>query len=113
MTDEQLAHWVPLAESGAILGSYAQTELGHGTYVGGIETTATFESEADEFVIHSPTTTSAKYWPGSLGYTSSHAVVMARLIVNGEDLGVHAFMVQLRAMDDYKPLPGVELGDIG
>lgn len=113
MTDELLAYWIPLAESGKILGVYAQTELGHGTYVGGIETTATFDRKTDEIIIHSPTLSSAKYWPGSLGYTSSHAAVMARLIVDGKDLGVHAFMVQLRSLGDFKSQPGVELGDIG
>jgi acyl-CoA oxidase len=87
--------------------------LGHGTYVGGIETTATFDGKTDEFVIHSPTLSSAEYWPGSLEYTSSHAAVVARLIVVDKDLGVHAFMVQLRSLDDFKSLPGEELGNIG
>jgi hypothetical protein len=36
-SDEQYKFWVPLAESGKILGAYCQTELGHGTHVGGIE----------------------------------------------------------------------------
>jgi acyl-CoA oxidase len=81
--------------------------------VGGIETTATFDKGSDEFVIHSPTISSAKFWPGALGFTASHAIVMARLIVDGKDLGVHPFMVNLRSMEDYKPVKGVELGDIG
>jgi acyl-CoA oxidase len=38
---------------------------------------------------------------------------MARLIIGGKDHGVHAFMVQLRSLKDFKPVPGVELGDIG
>ena len=49
------------------MGCYAQTELGHGSNVAGIETTATLDSNSDEFVIHSPTVTSTKYWPGGLG----------------------------------------------
>jgi acyl-CoA oxidase len=110
---EQAAYWVPLANSGKILGSYCQTELGHGTFVGGIETTATFDEKTDEFVVHSPTISSTKFWPGALGYTCSHAIVMARLILRGKDLGIHPFMVQTRSLDDYKPMPGVELGDIG
>ena len=43
----------------------AQTELGHGTYVRGLETIVTFDKETDEFVINSPTVTSYKYWPGA------------------------------------------------
>jgi acyl-CoA oxidase len=43
-----------------IIGCYAQTELGHGSNVQGLETTATFDPDKDEFVIHSPTLTSSK-----------------------------------------------------
>ena len=43
MTDEQRAKWEPLVRSGRVLGSYAQTEIGHGSDVAGLETTATFD----------------------------------------------------------------------
>ncbi|KAF8889619.1 acyl-CoA dehydrogenase/oxidase [Infundibulicybe gibba] len=110
---EQLAYWLPLAKQGKIIGTYCQTELGHGTFFRGLETTATFDASSDEFVLHSPTLTSTKYWPGGLGLSCSHAIVMARLIARGTDHGVHPFMVQLRSLDDYRPLPGIELGDVG
>ncbi|KAJ7718412.1 acyl-CoA dehydrogenase/oxidase [Mycena maculata] len=110
---QQLAHWLPLAESGKILGTYCQTELGHGTFLRGLETTAIFDEVADEFIIHSPTISSTKYWPGGLGYSSSHAIVMARLIISDRDHGVHPFIAQLRSLEDYTPFPGVELGDVG
>jgi acyl-CoA oxidase len=87
--------------------------LGHGTHVGGVETTATFDQDTDEFAIHSPTLSSTKYWPGGIGFTASHAILMARLVINGVDHGVHAFMVQIRSMDDFAPVRGLELGDIG
>ncbi|KAG6826870.1 hypothetical protein H0H93_016041, partial [Arthromyces matolae] len=38
---------------------------------------------------------------------------MARLLIDKADYGVHAFMVQLRSLDDFRPMPGIELGDIG
>lgn len=110
---EQLAYWLPLAESGQIIGTYCQTEIGHGTFVRGLETTATFDPSTDEFIIHSPTVSSTKYWPGGLGFSCSHAIVMARLVVSGKDHGVHPFIVQLRSLADYTPLPRIELGDIG
>jgi acyl-CoA oxidase len=110
---EQLAYWLPLAESGKIIGTYCQTEMGHGTFVRGLETTATFDQDADQFIIHSPTVSATKFWPGGLGYSCSHAIVMAQLIINGKHYGVHPFMVQLRSLEDFKPLPGIELGDIG
>ena len=59
-TDEQQQKWLPLAYKMQIIGCYAQTELGHGSNVQGLETTATFDPDTDEFVIHSPTLTSSK-----------------------------------------------------
>lgn len=76
-------------------GTYAQTEIGHGTFLRGLETTATFDRERDEFIIHSPTLTSTKWWPGGLGKTATHVVLMARLFIDGRDYGPHAFMVQV------------------
>lgn len=61
-----------------ILGCYAQTELGHGSNVASLETTATLDKATDEWVINSPTITSAKYWPGDLGRYTTHAVLFAR-----------------------------------
>ncbi|KAJ9147685.1 hypothetical protein P3X46_029816 [Hevea brasiliensis] len=112
-TEEQQQKWLPLAYKMQIIGCYAQTELGHGSNVQGLETTATFDPETDEFVIHSPTLTSSKWWPGGLGKVSTHAVVYARLITDGQEHGVHGFIVQLRSLDDHMPLPGITVGDIG
>uniref|UniRef100_A0A7S4IFR4 Acyl-coenzyme A oxidase n=1 Tax=Vannella robusta TaxID=1487602 RepID=A0A7S4IFR4_9EUKA len=110
---EQQSEWLPLALPFKIYGTYAQTELGHGTNVAGIETTATYDKSTKEFVINSPTVTSTKWWPGGLGKTSTHCVLMARLIIDDKDYGVHAFYVQLRSLEDHMPLPGITLGDIG
>lgn len=40
---EQREKWLPLATSFKILGAYVQTELGHGSNVRALETTATFD----------------------------------------------------------------------
>lgn len=112
-TEEQQEKWLPLAHKMQIIGCYAQTELGHGSNVQGLETTAIFDPQTDEFVIHSPTLTSSKWWPGGLGKVSTHAVVYARLITDGQDHGVHGFIVQLRSLEDHSPLPGITVGDIG
>lgn len=71
-----------------ITGTYAQTELGHGSNVAALETTATFDQEKDEFIIHSPTISSTKYWPGDLGLISNHAIVYAQCLIKGKNYGV-------------------------
>ncbi|KAF1783920.1 Acyl-coenzyme A oxidase, N-terminal [Phytophthora cactorum] len=96
-----------------IIGAYAQTELGHGSNVQGLETTAVFDKETQTFVIDSPTLTSRKWWPGGLGKTATHAIVHAKLHINGDSKGVQAFIVPLRSPEDHTPLPGIEMGDIG
>ncbi|KAG5541596.1 hypothetical protein RHGRI_021433 [Rhododendron griersonianum] len=112
-TEEQQQKWLPLAYKMQIIGCYAQTELGHGSNVQGLETTATFDSQTDEFIIHSPTLTSSKWWPGGLGKVATHAIAYARLIVGGREHGVHGFIVQLRSLEDHSPLLGITVGDIG
>mmetsp|Transcript_5797 Transcript_5797/g.8355 ORF Transcript_5797/g.8355 Transcript_5797/m.8355 type:complete len:752 (+) Transcript_5797:86-2341(+) len=116
--EEQQARWLPLCRDLKMIGCYAQTELGHGSNVRALETTATFRPSADgedgEWVIHSPTLTATKFWPGTLGRTANHAMVIARLIDgSGTDRGIHNFLVPLRSMTDHTPLRGVSVGDIG
>lgn len=42
-TDQQASEWIPRALRGEVFGAYIQTEIGHGTFLQGIETTATFD----------------------------------------------------------------------
>ncbi|XP_031552930.1 peroxisomal acyl-coenzyme A oxidase 1-like [Actinia tenebrosa] len=112
-TKEQIDKWLPLAEHNSIVGTYAQTELGHGTNVRGLETTATYDKRTQEFVMHSPSLTACKWWPGCLGHSSTHAITVARLIIDSQDHGIHFFIVPLRDMKTHKPLPGIKIGDIG
>jgi len=112
-TPEQRAKWLPLAQDFRILFAYAQSELGHGSNIRALETTAKYDPQSESFILHSPRGESAKWWPGGLGKTATHAVVLARLLVGGKDLGLQSFIVQLRDMQDHSPLSGVKLGDIG
>lgn len=79
----------------------------------GLETTATLDKNTDEWVIHTPNIKATKFWPGTVGLQATHSVVFARLIVDENDYGVQPFMVQLRSLKDHKPLPGIEVGDVG
>ena len=36
-----------------------------GTFIRGLETTATYDPATEEFIINSPTLTSMKFWPGA------------------------------------------------
>ncbi|XP_038133967.1 peroxisomal acyl-coenzyme A oxidase 1 isoform X1 [Cyprinodon tularosa] len=110
---QQAKKWLSLAESYQAVGTYAQTELGHGTHLRGLETTATYDPATQEFVLNSPTVSSIKWWPGGLGKTSNHAIVLAQLYSLGNCHGLHAFIVPIRDMTTHEPLPGIVVGDIG
>ncbi|GES66337.1 hypothetical protein ATEIFO6365_0013030500 [Aspergillus terreus] len=113
MSDEQRAYWIPRAENSEITGCYAQTELGHGSNLKGIETTATFDPTTDDIVLNSPTLSSHKYWIGGLGVVATHALVIARLIVAGKELGNHVFLVQIRDLETHDLLPNVQVYEQG
>ncbi|KAI8991758.1 acyl-CoA dehydrogenase/oxidase C-terminal [Mycotypha africana] len=111
----QLGYWF---EKGALslskfVGCFAMTELGHGSNVPGLETTATFDEGADQFVIHTPTLTATKWWIGGAAHSATHAAVFAQLIVKGKRYGTKCFVVPLRDPKTYNTLPGITIGDIG
>eukprot|EP00511_Aplanochytrium_stocchinoi_P013617 CAMPEP_0204891914 /NCGR_PEP_ID=MMETSP1349-20130617/28388_1 /ASSEMBLY_ACC=CAM_ASM_000710 /TAXON_ID=215587 /ORGANISM="Aplanochytrium stocchinoi, Strain GSBS06" /LENGTH=65 /DNA_ID=CAMNT_0052057597 /DNA_START=63 /DNA_END=257 /DNA_ORIENTATION=- len=54
-TSEQQSYWLGKAAEGNFIAAYAQTELGHGSNVRGLETTATLDVKTQEWEIHSPT----------------------------------------------------------
>nr|XP_060620629.1 peroxisomal acyl-coenzyme A oxidase 1 isoform X1 [Anolis sagrei ordinatus] len=112
-SDTQREKWLPLASRFQIIGTYAQTEMGHGTHLRGLETTATYDPATQEFIVNSPTVTSIKWWPGGLGKTSNHAIVLAQLYTQGKCHGLHAFIVPIRQLGTHEPLPGITVGDIG
>ncbi|KAK3719470.1 hypothetical protein LTR37_004328 [Vermiconidia calcicola] len=119
-SEEQRAYWMPKVESMEVIGCYAQTELGHGSNVRGLECQARWDPKTKEFALHSPTLTASKWWNGTMGRTANHAIVMAQLLLpknEGSDeytnKGVHPFIVQIRDMKTHQPMPGIAVGDIG
>ncbi|XP_052748855.1 probable peroxisomal acyl-coenzyme A oxidase 1 [Galleria mellonella] len=111
--DEQREYWLKRAKNMEIIGTYAQTELGHGTFLRGLETTATYDPATEEFVLHSPTLTAYKWWPGGLAHTANYCVVMAILYTKSKNCGIQPFIVQIRDEETHMPLPGIKLGEIG
>ena len=87
-----------MAQNMDCIGCYAQTEIGHGSDVNGLETIAVFDKKTDEFVLSTPTITATKWWPGDMGRFANHALVFAQLIIEDEDgernnYGVNPFIV--------------------
>lgn len=112
-TPEQIKQYVDDVENLRITGCFAMTELGHGSYIQGFETTAVYDSQKDEFVIHTPTDTATKWWIGGAAHTCYVCVCYARLLINGKDYGVQNFIVPLRRREDFSLYPGVTVGDCG
>lgn len=114
-TEAQQEFWTKQRETYILKGMYGcfgMTELAHGSNVAGLETTATFDKETDEFIINTPHVGATKWWIGGAAHSATHCSVYARLIVDGEDYGVKTFIVPLRDAN-HNLMPGVSVGDIG
>ncbi|OBJ86588.1 acyl-CoA dehydrogenase [Mycobacterium asiaticum] len=97
-----------------LLGCFAMTETGHGSDVQSLETTATYDPETEEFVVHSETPTARKDYIGGAAETARMAAVFAQLITHEDgkpvNHGVHCLLVPIRD-EDGNDLPGVTTSD--
>jgi acyl-CoA oxidase len=93
-------------------GCFAMTETGHGSDVQSLRTTATYDPDRGEFVLHTPDEDARKDYIGNAARDGRLAAVFAQLVTRGETHGVHCFLVPIRD-GDGEPMPGVRIEDCG
>lgn len=108
---ERHHHLLPGVMDLRVPGAFAMTEIGHGSDVASLATTATYDEKTHEFVINTPFRAAWKEYLGNAGQHGKAATVFAQLITKGVSHGVHAFYVPIR--DDNGFLPGIDGNDDG
>ena len=110
--DDQRRALLPAIGRAELLGAFAMSERGHGSNVRDLQTTATYDADAGEWVIQTPTDHDHKEWIGNAAVDGTMATVFAQLVIDGEGHGVHGFLVPIRG-DDGRPARGVRIADSG
>ena len=109
---EHQKRWLPGIMDLSIPGAYAMTEIGHGSDVASLGTTATYDAQTQEFIISTPFQAATKRFLGNAALHATAAVVFAQLITDGVNHGVHCFYMEIRDQDG-NPRPGITIGDDG
>jgi acyl-CoA oxidase len=95
-------------------GAFAMSESGHGSDVQNVRTTATYDPEAEEFVVQTPTPEDRKDYIGNAARDGRLAAVFCQLHVGdrAESRGVHCVLVPIRD-EDGDVCVGVRIEDCG
>ncbi|XP_072492378.1 acyl-coenzyme A oxidase-like protein isoform X2 [Notamacropus eugenii] len=105
-----VAKWFQPLQEQKYTGMFAMTERGHGSNVRGIQTEATFDLAAQEFIIDTPCENAEKMYIGN-AMEGHYAAVFAQLIINGRSQGPHCFIVPVRD-ENGRLYPGVTAIDM-
>lgn len=111
-TEKHHRQYLPQIGTLQLPGCFAMTETGHGSNVKGLETTATYNHTNQTFTIHTPNENARKEYIGNAAVHGEMATVFAKLIIDGQDYGVNAFVVPLRNKAK-ETLPGITIKDCG
>lgn len=98
---------------GRAVGAYVLTEVGHGSDLNNLETTATYDpADGGGFTLHTPSDTAIKFMPTTaappVAGIARFGIVFARLIIDGSNHGVYPFLTWL-CDTDGQLRPGITI----
>lgn len=111
-TDKHYRKYLEDIGAARLPGCFAMTETHHGSNVKGIETTATYNHANRSFTINTPERYARKEYIGNAAVHGEMATVFAKLMIDGKDYGVNAFIVPIRD-NNKNVLPGITIEDCG
>lgn len=89
--------------------AFAVTEVGGGSDLRRIQTVAHYDHDSRTLRLRTPNAEAAKCWISNSVHTAQVAMVLARLVVQGQDQGHHWLRVPLREAERKPPFTGVHI----
>ncbi|MGE8186150.1 acyl-CoA dehydrogenase family protein [Pseudomonas sp. NPDC086278] len=89
--------------------AFGCTEINSGSDVRNLQTTVTHDRPNHCLILHTPSPAACKFWIGNALHAAQVVMVLARLIVDGTDEGLHWFRVPIREFENGALKPGVKV----